>query len=193
MPNDGKALNDLVGTPVDNYAQLSSLSLSGVSLCRGPQPCGRTSGGFRSGHEIYTATVGNSLSMTTLSATAGGGARVTERYPDDADATTTGHQIALDIGTTDIEVEVVSKDNTDTTTYEVAVTRRAPSTVITGTITDAEPDEDGEYRWGFGRPDHRRRVLVTCSTEGPSPEEPTSRRIPAVSTRQLWSPVAPAW
>ena len=143
VPNDGKALNDLVGTPVEGYAQLSSLSLSGVSLCRGSQPCGRTSGGFRSGHEKYTATVGNSLSMTTLSATAGGGARVTERYPDDADATTAGHQIALDIGTTDIEVEVVSKDNTDTTTYEVAVTRRAPSTVITGTITDAEPDEDG--------------------------------------------------
>ena len=143
VPNDGKALNDLIGTQVEGYAQLSSLSLSGVSLCRGSQPCGRTLGGFESGHTTYTATVGNSLSMTTLSATAGGGARVTDRYPDDADLTTTGHQIALDIGTTYIEVEVVSSDDTDTTTYNVAVTRRAPSTVITGTITDAQTDEDG--------------------------------------------------
>jgi hypothetical protein len=144
VPNDGKALNDLVGTPVDNYAQLSSLSLSGVSLCRGSQPCARTLGGFRSAHDTYTATVDNSLSMTTVTATAGGGADVDEIYPDDADDDdSNGHQIALDVGTTDIEVEVVSKDKTNTTTYTVTVTRRAPSTVITGTITDAEPDEDG--------------------------------------------------
>ena len=143
VPNDGKALNDLIGTPVTNYSYLSSLSLSGVSrLCR-TAACPTSARGFRSAHTDYTATVGNSLSMTTLTTTVGGGARVLERYPGDADATTTGHQIALEVGETDIEVVVASKDNTDTTTYTVTVTRRATSTVITGTITDAEPDEDG--------------------------------------------------
>ncbi len=143
VPNDGKALNDLVGTEVENYSLLSSLSLSGVSLCRGSQPCGRGMSGFRSAHTDYTATVGNSTGVTTVTATAGGGARVTEIYPGDADATTAGHQINLPVGTTDIEIRVVASDNTDTTDYDVAVTRRATSTTITGTITDTQKDEDG--------------------------------------------------
>ena len=143
VPNDGKAQNDLIGTAVENYSLLSSLSLSGVSLCRGSQPCGRTMGGFRSAHTDYTATVGNSTAVTTVTATAGGGARVTEIYPGDADATTAGHQVNLPVGTTDIEIRVVASDNTDTTDYEVAVTRRATSTTITGTITDTQKDEDG--------------------------------------------------
>ncbi|MCY4574776.1 MAG: carboxypeptidase regulatory-like domain-containing protein [Gemmatimonadetes bacterium] len=143
VPNDGKAQNDLIGTQVTTYSYLSSLSLSGVSrLCR-TEACPATARGFRSAHEDYTATVGNSLSMTTLTTTAGGGARVIERYPEDADATTAGHQIALEVGLTEIEVKVASRDNTDTTTYKVDVTRRASSTVITGTITDAEPDDEG--------------------------------------------------
>ena len=144
VPNDGKAIDDLVGTQDDGYSLLSSLSLSGVSLCRANSAsCATASRGFRSATTAYYATVGNTLSMTTVSATAGGGARVTEIYPDDAETTTAGHQIALDVGTTDIEVQVVSKDNKDTKTYTVAVTRRATSTVITGTITDAQKDEDG--------------------------------------------------
>ena len=123
VPNDGKALNDLIGTPVENYSQLSSLSLSGVSrLCR-TAACGTTARGFRSAHTDYTATVGNTLSVTTLTTTVGGGARVIERYPDDADATTTGHQIALEVGTTDIESWLPPRTNTDTTTYTRAVTR----------------------------------------------------------------------
>ena len=143
VPNDGKALNDLVGTAVENYSYLSSLRLSGVSLCRGSQPCGRTMGGFRSAHTAYTATVGNSTAVTTVTAEAGGGARVTEIYPGDADATTAGHQVNLPVGTTNIDIRVVASDRTDTTDYSVAVTRRATSTTITGTITDTQKDEDG--------------------------------------------------
>ena len=144
VPNDGKAINDLIGTAVANYAQLSSLSLSGVTrLCR-TTACPASARGFRSAHTAYTATVANSLAMTTVSATAGGGAKVTEIYPDDADATATGHQIALAAGeTTDIEIEVVAGDNSDTTTYEVAVYRQTESTSISGTIMDAQNDEDG--------------------------------------------------
>ena len=145
VPNDGKALNDLIGTEVENYSYLSSLSLSGVTrLCHMGADCTKAANrGFESDREDYTATVGNSLSMTTVTATPGGGARVTEIYPDDADATTTDHQVELDVGTTDIEIMVVAGDNTDTTTYNVAVTRRATSTTITGTITDTQKDEDG--------------------------------------------------
>ena len=142
VPNDGKALNDLVGTAVENYSYLSSLSLSGVTLCR-TAACPATARGFRTATTSYTATVGNSTAVTTVTATAGGGARVTEIYPGDADATTAGHQVNLPVGTTDIEIRVVASDRTDTTDYSVAVTRRATSTTITGTITDTQKDEDG--------------------------------------------------
>ncbi|MCY4667623.1 MAG: carboxypeptidase regulatory-like domain-containing protein, partial [Rhodococcus sp.] len=138
VPNDGKALRDLVGMVEDNYSKLSSLSLSGVTrLCR-TAACQAEDRGFRSADTVYTATVDNSLSMTTLTTTVGGGAKVIERYPDDADATTAGHQIALDVGTTDIEVVVASMNDKDTTTYTVAVTRLGESTTITGTVTDAQ-------------------------------------------------------
>ncbi len=137
VPNDGKALKDLIGTPAEDNANLSALTLSGVSLCRGSQPCGRTMGGFRSAHMDYTATVGNSVSMTTVTATPSvPGAKVTEIYPGDDDDKASGHQVALAIGRTDIEIEVVSADKSDTTMYTVAVTRLAESTTITGTVTD---------------------------------------------------------
>ena len=133
VPNDGKAIDDLVGTPAANNADLSSLDLSGVTLRRSA-----TLTGFRTGVTSYTAMVGNSKTMTTVSATPSvPGASVTEIYPDDADDETSGHQVALDLGVTTIEVEVTAADNTTTKTYTVAVTRLAESTTIAGTVTDA--------------------------------------------------------
>ena len=145
VPNDGKAINDLVGTPAEDNADLSSLSLSGVSLCRSSAAsCPTASRGFRSGTTAYYSTVGNSTDMTTVTATpAVPGASVTEIYPDDADANMSGHQVALDVGTTTIEVEVTAANDTATNTYTVAVTRRAASTIITGTITDTQTDDEG--------------------------------------------------
>ena len=134
VPNDGKAIDDLVGTPAEDNADLSSLSLSGVTLRRSA-----TATGFRTSVTSYTAEVGYSTDMTTVSATPSvPGASVTEIYPDDADANTSGHQVALDVGTTTIEVEVTAADGTTTQTYTVAVTRLAETTTITGTVTDAQ-------------------------------------------------------
>ena len=134
VPNDGKAIDDLVGTPATDNADLSSLSLSGVTLRRSA-----TLSGFRTGHLHYTAEVRYATDMTTVTATPSvPGASVSEIYPEDADATTSGHQVALDVGTTVIEVEVTAADGTTKQTYTVTVTRLAETTTITGTITDAQ-------------------------------------------------------
>ncbi|MCY4574778.1 MAG: carboxypeptidase regulatory-like domain-containing protein, partial [Gemmatimonadetes bacterium] len=133
VPNDGKALNDLIGTPAEDNADLASLSLSGVTLRRSA-----TLTGFRAGVYSYTAEVSYSTDMTTVSATPSvPGARVTEIYPDDADDAS-GHQVALGVGTTSIEVTVTAADGESTKTYTVAVTRLDETTTITGTVTDAQ-------------------------------------------------------
>ena len=138
VPNNGNAIDDLVGTPAEDNADLSSLSLSGVTLCR-TTACPATARGFRTAVTDYTAEVGYSTAMTTVSATPSvPGARVTEIYPEDADDDESGHQVALDVGTTTIEVTVTAADGETTQTYEVAVTRLDEETTITGTVTDAQ-------------------------------------------------------
>ena len=144
VPNDGKALNDLVGTPDEANADLGSLSLSGVGLCRAnTAACATASRGFRSATTAYYATVGNSLAMTTVRATAAVSGNSVDIYPGDADSNTDGHQVALEVGENMIEVEVTAADGETTKMYTATVTRRAESTIITGTITDTELDEDG--------------------------------------------------
>ena len=133
VPNDGKAIDDLVGTPAEDNADLASLSLSGVTLRRG------TASGFLTSVEDYTAEVGYATDMTTVTVTTSvPGADVSEIYPDDADDDESGHQVALGVGETTIEVEVTAADGETTKTYTVVVTRLAESTTITGTVTDAE-------------------------------------------------------
>ena len=144
VPNDGKAINDLVGTPDEGNADLGSLSLSGVGLCRAnTAACATASRGFRSATTAYYATVGNSLAMTTVRATAAVSGNSVSIYPGDADSNTDGHQVALEVGENMIEIEVTAADGETTKPYTVTVTRRAESTIITGTITDTELDEDG--------------------------------------------------
>ena len=139
VPNDGTAIDDLVGTPSESNADLGSLTLSGVTFTN---PATGKTVKFAPGTRSYSAQVGNSLSVTTVRATpAVAGARVTEIYPGDSDDKTSGHQVALEEGDNTIEVEVTAKDGETTRTYTVAVERLAPSTTITGTITDAA---DGE-------------------------------------------------
>ncbi|MCY4667944.1 MAG: carboxypeptidase regulatory-like domain-containing protein, partial [Rhodococcus sp.] len=138
VPNDGKAIDDLVGTPAEDNADLASMSLSGVTLCRSAA-CPTRDRGFSTGTTMYTARVGNATDMTTVSATPSvPGAEVTEIYPDDADDDASGHQVALDVGTTTIEVTVTAADGETTKAYEVVVTRLDESTTITGTVTDAQ-------------------------------------------------------
>ena len=131
------AIDPFVVTAVamDN-ASLSALSLSGVTLCR-TTACPSSARGFRTAVTDYTATVSNSTTMTTVSATASvDGARV-DIFPEDADDFESGHQIPLEFGNNTIEVTVTALDGDTEQRYTVTVRRRNPSTTITGTVTDA--------------------------------------------------------
>ena len=78
----------------------------------------------------YSATVSNSVTSTTVRATvAVSGATRVDYYP--------GAQVDLEVGDNDIEVTVTSADGDTEKEYTVEVYRRAPSNVISGTITDA--------------------------------------------------------
>ena len=134
VPNDGTAIDDLVGTPATDNANLGSLTLSGVTFTKADGKPDKFSPTKRS----YSAEVGNSLSTTTVRATpAVAGAKVSEIYPADSDSETSGHQVALDEGDNTIEIEVTAADGTSKETYTVEVRRLAPATTITGTVTDA--------------------------------------------------------
>ncbi|MYE93587.1 MAG: hypothetical protein F4238_09515, partial [Gemmatimonadetes bacterium] len=115
-------------------ATLSSLNLSGVTLCR-TASCPSSARGFRTGHFDYTATVGNSTTMTTVSAMASVDGAGVSIFPADADSFEPGHQVALEMGDNTIEVTVTALDGTEQM-YTVIVDRRNESTTITGTITD---------------------------------------------------------
>ena len=130
VPNDGKAIDDIVGTAAEDNADLSSLTLSGIAFPTRANP-------FTSSDTDYAATVNNSVSMTTVRATPAVSGNDVDIYPDDADDDASGHQVALGVGDTDIEIEVTAADGTTTKMYTFTVTRRTPSTVISGTITDA--------------------------------------------------------
>lgn len=96
--------------PSDN-ADLSSLSASGISL----------SPAFNSAITSYTANVGNSIKSTTVSA-------VTS--DDSATVSINGdiglsREMALDVGSNTITVEVTAEDGTTTKTYTITITRAA--------------------------------------------------------------------
>ena len=132
-----EGINNFVVTGVDETnATLSSLNLSGVTLCR-TTACPSSQRGFRSSVMDYTATVGNSTTMTTVSATASVDGADVDIYPEDADSFEPGHQVELEIGDNTIEVTVTALDETSEERYAVVVDRRNESTTITGTITDA--------------------------------------------------------
>ena len=84
---------------------------------------------FASGTLSYTATVANSVDVTTVTATAETGAARTI-LPVDSESGKIGHQVALGVGDTTITVEV-TKSGEATQTYTVVVTRAATSTDAT--------------------------------------------------------------
>ena len=94
-------------------AGLSALSLSGVTLTPA----------FASGTTAYTASVGNSVTETTVTATASDANASVEVTPEDADDGTSGDQVALVVGETTIRVEVTAEDGETTQTYTVTMTR----------------------------------------------------------------------
>ena len=94
-------------------ASLSALSLSGVTL----MPA------FASGTTTYAASVGNSVTETTVTATASDDNASVEVTPGDADGGTSGDQMALGVGETTISVEVTAEDGETTETYTITVMR----------------------------------------------------------------------
>ena len=114
------------GSLMPSIAQLTGLTLSGVSLTPA----------FASGTTAYTATVGNGVEVTTVAATAETGATATV-LPADSDTDTTGHQVALQVGSNDITV-TVTKAGASTRTYTVVVTREPPDAVAAPGISLCE-------------------------------------------------------
>ena len=100
----------------------SDASLSGLSLSSGT-----LSPDFASATLSYAASVVNSVSWTTVTATPNHAAASVLITPTDADATTAGDQVNLDVGSNTISVKVTAEDGTTTRTYTVTVTRAAPT------------------------------------------------------------------
>ena len=97
---------------VSNDATLSSLSLSGIDF-----------GAFDPATTAYRVDVANSVASTEVSATPSDANAAVTIGPADADADTSGHQIALEAGANRIRVEVQSTDGLVTETYTVRVNR----------------------------------------------------------------------
>ena len=115
--SDGDVISVWIAAAVaSNDAALSDLSLSGVTLVPAFAP--RTI--------KYTASVGNSVSSTTVSATTNHASASAMITPSDADANAAGHQVSLGVGDTEITVEVTAEDGETTRTYEVTVVRHYP-------------------------------------------------------------------
>ena len=135
VPNDGRPIDDIKGTTAKDNADLSGLHLSGVTLEY--KEAGKTKTGFKSSQREYTATVGNAVAMTTVTATPAVDGAKADIDPYDADNTASnGHQVELELGGNEITVTVTSADGTSYQDYMVMVDRRAPSSIIQGTVTD---------------------------------------------------------
>ncbi len=110
----GQAVTNVTGAAASDDAGLSALSLSSGTL----------SPVFAATTYDYTASVANSVSSTTVTATPNAAdATVVITPMVDADAGTDGHQVNLNVGDTTITVTVTAQDSTTTETYTVTVTR----------------------------------------------------------------------
>ncbi len=122
---DGRPLSNASSARVTREARstdatLSSLALTGVDI-----------GTFAAGTTAYTASVGNAVASTQVTATANdAGASVTIT---DGDGSTDGasRNVLLDEGSNTITVTVTAEDGETTQTYTVTVTREAASTDAT--------------------------------------------------------------
>ena len=138
-------------TPLSTDATLSALALSGVTL----DPT------FVSSTETYTATVGNSVMQTTVTATqTHSGATVAFKDGDDNALT---NPVTLAVGANVIKAVVTAEDTTTMKTYMVTVTRATITTtclaptltgrmqIWTGTVTVGTYEADGTvFQYGFG-------------------------------------------
>ncbi len=135
-------------------ATLSALSLSDVTL----------SPSFAADTLAYTGSVGNSVTSTTVTATANHDGATVAIVPADADDTADGHQVALDVGETVISVTVTAEDGTTTQTYAVTVTRAVAA-------------EQNEAVWSATFTPTTRGNLVGCSGDTDQEDEFCSNRL----------------
>ncbi len=106
-----------VAPAVSSDAGLSALSLSGVTLAPG----------FAAAATSYTASVADSVSSTTVTATPKHQATATVAItPNHEDMSAAGHHVNLDVGSNTVTVEVTAPDGATTRTYTVTVIRAAP-------------------------------------------------------------------
>ena len=111
-------LGTLSGHKVDGSltgadARLSALSLSGITVVPA----------FAAETTAYSATVDNSVSATTVTATPSQSSAGVVTTPTDADTVASGHQVDLAVGDNTITVTVTGTNTTSTRTYTVTVTR----------------------------------------------------------------------
>ena len=105
-----------VTRPASVDATLGSLTLSGVDI-----------GAFSADRLDYAGAVGYEVDTTTVAATATHGGATVEVSPSDADDATPGHQVALAVGETAVEVRVTAQDRTTARTYTATVVRAVQS------------------------------------------------------------------
>ena len=99
-------------------AASSDASLSGLSLSSGT-----LTPAFAGATTSYAASVANSVSWTTVTATKNHAAASVLITPTDADANRAGDQVNLDVGSNTVTVKVTAEDGAATRTYTVTVTR----------------------------------------------------------------------
>ena len=116
-------------------ASLSALALSGVTLS--PDFAGATTG--------YTASVYNSVTSTTVTATPNHAAAKVVITPVDADLSAEGYQVSLDVGSNVVSVKVTAEDGTTTRTYTVTVTRAANSVTVVVSAPDGVTGGDRKF------------------------------------------------
>ena len=148
-------------------ATLSALSLSGVTLT----PV------FASGTTAYTPSVANSVTETTVAATASDANASVEVTPEDADGGTSGDQVTLKVGETTIGVEVTAEDGETTQTYTVTVTREGSANAglsalsLSGvTLTPAFASGTTAYTVSVGHAVTETTVMATTSDANASVE-----------------------
>ena len=120
--SDGRHLHNQphVTVPGHAIAQLSDLTVTGLSL----------SPAFSPAEILYTAQAYTGLTEVTVTAIAPRDDITVEIAPEDADTTTTGHQVALEPGvpmtmTVTVTVTVTSSDGNASRRYQVTATRAA--------------------------------------------------------------------
>ena len=122
----GWSTTGMVGTPLSSDNTLSALLVSGARL----------SPTFTSDVISYTASVGNTVTQITVTATENdAGATATLESPADSDPVTAGFQVNLSEGQNDIIIKVTAADGS-TRTSTVTVTRTEQVTSLTPPATD---------------------------------------------------------